>query len=124
MKGVQFYELFGGIALKNHAFSFSLRSTCKIDCLCCNCHSSTDMQFKKSQHTAATHAPALTAHTMLLFNRSARSRATLDDHRFPLLHLLSGTLFQMMSGVSITVSIHLWKRLQEMTSSKNQEWST
>ena len=23
MKGVQFYELFGGIALKNHAFSFS-----------------------------------------------------------------------------------------------------
>ena len=24
MKGVQCYELFGGIALKNHAFSFSL----------------------------------------------------------------------------------------------------
>ena len=24
MKGVQCYELFGGIALKNHAFSFSI----------------------------------------------------------------------------------------------------
>ena len=25
MKGVQCYELFGGIALKNHAFSFTIR---------------------------------------------------------------------------------------------------
>ena len=27
MKGVQCYELFGGIALKNHAFSFSFHLT-------------------------------------------------------------------------------------------------
>ena len=32
MKGVQCYELFGGIALKNHAFSFSIdESTIKLD---------------------------------------------------------------------------------------------
>ena len=28
MKGVQCYELFGGIALKNHAFSFSVLRVC------------------------------------------------------------------------------------------------
>ena len=28
MKGVQCYELFGGIALKNHTFSFSFCSKC------------------------------------------------------------------------------------------------
>ena len=28
MKGVQCYELFGGIALKNHTFSFSIAVTC------------------------------------------------------------------------------------------------
>ena len=33
MKGVQCYELFGGIALKNHAFSFSY-----ITSLTNNCH--------------------------------------------------------------------------------------
>ena len=29
MKGVQCYELFGGIALKNHAFSFSFFKLCE-----------------------------------------------------------------------------------------------
>ena len=33
VKGVQCYELFGGIALKNHTFSFSI-STCVIVNLC------------------------------------------------------------------------------------------
>ena len=32
MKGVQCYELFGGIALKNHTFSFSL-TRCKFSIL-------------------------------------------------------------------------------------------
>ena len=34
MKGVQCYELFGGIALKNHAFSFfNINISCLSNCL-------------------------------------------------------------------------------------------
>ena len=36
---------------------------------------------------------------MSLLNKPAHSKATLGDHSFLLLLLLSGTLFQMMSGV-------------------------
>ena len=139
MKGVQCYELFGGIALKNHTFSFSLmlgsthdvtshlkriqnyaarvilclpksssitthlkslhwlpdkvRSTYKIACLCYHCHSSTspsyvtDMLHKNPLHIRSS---SCTIHTV---------RQHLVIVHFPLLLLLSGTLFQMMSCV-------------------------
>ena len=88
MKGVQCYELFGGIALKNNAFSFfsfSLRSTYKIACLCHYCHSSTapsfvaDMLHKKPLHTCNTRS---SSYTMPLLNRPAHSKATLGDRSF------------------------------------------
>ena len=43
MKGVQCYELFGGIALKNHTFSFfsfskdHFPSKCSIECIISQC---------------------------------------------------------------------------------------
>ena len=45
MKGVQCYELFGGIALKNHTFSFSflLQKLVSLVHVCCNLY----LAFKK-----------------------------------------------------------------------------
>ena len=79
-----------------------VRSTYKIACLCYHCHSSTapsyvtDMLHKKPLHTRNTRS---SSYTMPLLNRPAHSKATFGDRSFLLLLLLSGTVFQMMSGV-------------------------
>ena len=81
-----------------HWLPVKVRSTCKIACLCYHCHSSTapsyvaDMLHRKPPHACNTRS---SSYTMPLLNRPARSKATLGDRSF----LLSGTLFQMMSGV-------------------------
>ena len=78
------------------------RSTYKIACLCYHCHSSTAPSYvadmlQKSHHTPTTLAPA---HTPCLFSIDLHTvRQHLVTTRFLLLLLLSGTLFQMMSGV-------------------------
>ena len=85
-----------------HWLPVKVRSTYKIACLCYHCHSSTapsyvtDMLHKKPLHTRNTRS---SSYTMPLLNRPAHSKATLGDRSFFLLLLLSGTLFQMMSGV-------------------------
>ena len=85
-----------------HWLPVKVRSTYKIACLCYHCHSSTapsyvtDMLHKKPLHTRNTRS---SSYTMPLLNRPAHSKATLGDRSFLLLFLLSGTLFQMMSGV-------------------------
>ena len=75
------------------------KSTCKIACLCYHCHSCiapayvADMLQKKPSHTRSTH-------TQCLFSIDLHTvRQHLVIARFLLLLLLSGTLFQMMSGV-------------------------
>ena len=85
-----------------HWLPVKVRSTYKIACLCYHCHSSTapsyvtGMLHRKPLHTRNTRS---SSYTMPLLNRPAHSKATLGDRSFPLLLLLSGTLFQMMSGV-------------------------
>ena len=79
-----------------------VRSTYKIACLCNHCHSSTAPTYvadmlHEIHRTPATLAPA---HTPCLFSMDHH---TVGQHlvivHFILLLLLSGTLFQMMSGV-------------------------
>ena len=78
------------------------RSTYKIACVCYHCHSSTapsyvaDMLHKKPSHICNTRSSSC---TMPLLNRPAHRRQHLVIVHFLLLLLLSGTLFQMMSGV-------------------------
>ena len=85
-----------------HWFSVKVRSTYKIACLCYHCHSSTapsyvaDMLQKKPSHPRNTRS---SSYTMPLLNGHAHSKATLGDRSFSLLLPLSGTLFQMMSGM-------------------------
>ena len=85
-----------------HWLPVKVRSTYKIACLCYHCHSSTapsyvaDMQHVRPLHARSTRS---SSYTMPLFNRPAHSKAILVIVHFLLLLLLSGTLFQMMSGV-------------------------
>ena len=85
-----------------HWLTVKVRSTYKIASLCYHCHSSaapsyaTDMLQKKPSHTRNTRSSTYTMH---LLNRHAHRKATLGDRSIFLLLLLSGTLFQMMSGV-------------------------
>ena len=85
-----------------HWLPFKVRSTYKIACLCYHCHSITapsyvtDMLHRKPLHTRNARS---SSYTMPLLNRPAHSKATIGDRSFLLLLLLSGTLFQMMSGV-------------------------
>ena len=78
------------------------RSTYKIACLCYHCHSSTAPSYvadmvHKNHCTPTTLAPA---HTPCLFSIDLHTvRQHLVIVHFLLLLLLSGTLFQMMSGV-------------------------
>ena len=85
-----------------HWLPVKVRSTYKIACLCCHCHSSTapsfvtDMLKNEPSHTVAL-APA---HTPCHFSIDLHTvRQHLVIARFLMLLLLSGTLFQMMSGV-------------------------
>ena len=87
-----------------HWLPVKVRSTYKIACLCYHCHSSTapsyvtDMLHWKPLHTG-TLAPA---HTPCLFSIDLHTvRQHLVIVHFLLLLLLSGTRFQMMSGVII-----------------------
>ena len=79
-----------------------VRSTYKIACLCYHCpavlhHHMSLTCCRKSHHTPATLHPA---HTQCLFSRDLHIvRQHLVIAHFLLLLLLSGTLFQMMSGV-------------------------
>ena len=79
-----------------HWLPVKVRSTYKIACLCYHCHSSTapsfitDMLHKMPLHTRNTRSSSYTVHTV--------GRHLVIVH-FRLLLLLSGTLFQMMSGV-------------------------
>ena len=85
-----------------HWLPVKVRSTYKIACLCYHCHSSTapsyvtGMLHRKPLHTRNTRS----AHTPCLFSIDLH---TVWQHlvivHFRLLLLLSGTLFQMMSGV-------------------------
>ena len=91
------------IRLKSfHWLPVKVRSIYKIACLCYHGHSSTgpsyvtDMLHIRSLHSLNTHS---ISYTMPLLNRPAHSKATLGDRSFLLLLLLSGTLFQTMSGV-------------------------
>ena len=84
-----------------HWLPVKVRSTYKIACLCYHCHSNTapsyvtDMLHKKPLHTRNTHT-----HTPCLFSIDLHTvRQHLVIVHFLLLLLLSGTLFQMMSGV-------------------------
>ena len=85
-----------------HWLPVKVRSAYKIACLCYHCHSSTapsyvtGMLHRKPLHTRNTGS---SSYSMPLLNRPAHSKATLGDRSFLLLLLLSGTLFQMMSGV-------------------------
>ena len=85
-----------------HWLPVKVRSTYKIACLCYHCHSSTAPHMSltcctKSHCTPATLAPA---HTPCLFSIDLHTvRQHLVIVHFLLLLLLSGTLFQMMSGV-------------------------
>ena len=82
-----------------HWLPVKVRSTYKTACLCYHCHSSTalsyvtDMLHKKPLHTSNTRS---SSYTMPLLNRPAHCKVVVH---FVLLFLLSGTLFQMMSGV-------------------------
>ena len=85
-----------------HWLPVKVRSTYKIACFCYHCHSSTAIHMSltcciKSHHTPASLAPA---HTPCLFSIDLHTvRQHLVIVHFILLLLLSGTLFQMMSGV-------------------------
>ena len=94
-----------------HWLPVNVRSTYKIACLCYHCHSSTAPSYvadmlhhhmsltccTKSHRTPASLAPA---HTPCLFSMDLHTvRQHLVIVHFLLLLLLSGTLFQMMSGV-------------------------
>ena len=85
-----------------HWFPVKVRSTYKIACLCYHCHSSTSPLYvtdmlHTNHCTSATLAPA---HTPCLFSIDLHTvRQHLVIVHFLLLLLLSGTLFQMMSGV-------------------------
>ena len=77
-------------------------STYKIACLCYHCHSSTapsnviGMLHRKTLHTRNTRS---SSYTMPLLIDLHTVRQHLAIVHFLLLHLLPGTLFQMMSGV-------------------------
>ena len=68
-----------------HWLPVKVRSTYKIACLCCHCHSSTApsyvtyMLHKKPLHTRNTRS---SSYTMPLLNRPAHSKATLGDRSF------------------------------------------
>ena len=85
-----------------HWLPLKVRSTYKMAYLCYHCHSSTAPSYVliyciKSHCTPATLAPA---HTPCLFSIDLHTvRQHLVIVHFLLLLLLSGTLFQMMSGV-------------------------
>ena len=85
-----------------HWLPVKVRSTYKIACLCYHCHIVLHHHMsltccRKSHHTPATLTPA---HTPCLFSIDLHTvRQHLVIAHFLLLLLLSGTLFQMMSGV-------------------------
>ena len=68
-----------------HWLPVKARSTCKIDCLCYHCHSSTapshvtGMQHRKPSHTRITRP---SSYTMPLLNRPAHGKTTLGDRSF------------------------------------------
>ena len=85
-----------------HWLPVKVRSTYKIACLYYHCHSSTAPSYvadmlRKSHHSPATYA---SVHTSCLFSIDLHTvRRHLAIARSLLLLRLSGTLFQMMSGV-------------------------
>ena len=68
-----------------HWLPVKSRSTYKIACLCCHCHSSTapsyvaDMLYQKPSHTRYNR---YSSYTMPLLNRPTHSKATLGDRSF------------------------------------------
>ena len=70
-----------------HWLPVIVRSTYKIACLCCHCHSSTapssvtDMLHISPLHTRNTRS---TSYTMPLFYRPAHNEATLGERSFPI----------------------------------------
>ena len=76
-----------------------VRSNCEIAYLCYCCHSSTPPSYVTDLLQKCHHTPAL-AHSPCLFSIDLHTvRQDLVIARFPLLLLLSGTLFQIISGV-------------------------
>ena len=69
----------------HHSLPVKVRSTYKIACLCCHCHSSTapsyvaDMLHGMPSHTRNTRS---SSYTMPLLNRPAHSKAALGDRSF------------------------------------------
>ena len=85
-----------------HLKSLKVRSAYKIACLCYHFHSSTAPSYvtdmlQKSHHTPATLAPARTPCLFSIDQHTVRQHLAIA--RFLFLLLLSGTLFQMISGV-------------------------
>ena len=68
-----------------HWLHVKVRSTYKIACLCCHCHSSIALSYvadilqKKPSHICNTRS---SSYTMPLLNRPAHSKATLGDRSF------------------------------------------
>ena len=79
-----------------------VRSTYKLACLCYHCHSSTTPSYvakmlqKKPSHTRNTRSSSYTC-LFSIYLHTVRQHLVIVH--FLLLFLLSGTLFQMMSGV-------------------------
>ena len=82
-----------------HWLPVKVRSTYKIACLCYHCHSSTAPSYVTDM-LHKVHCSFAPAHTPCLFSIDLHTvRQHLMIVHFLLLLLLSGTLFQMMSGV-------------------------
>ena len=86
-----------------HWLPVKVRSTYKIACLCYHCHRSTapsyvtDMLHRKPLHTRNTRSSSYSIHLFSIDLHTVRQHLVIVH--FILLLLLSGTLFQMMSGV-------------------------
>ena len=83
-----------------HWLPVKVRSTYKIACLCYHCHSSIARTYVTGIESHCTPATLAPAHTPCLFSIDLHTvRQHLVIVHFLLLLLLSGTLFQIMSGV-------------------------
>ena len=83
-----------------HWLPVKVRSTYKIACSCYHCHSSTAQSYIADMLHIESHRTLAPAHIPCLFSIDLHTvRQHLVIVHFLLLLLLSGTLFQMMSGV-------------------------
>ena len=83
-----------------HWLPVKVRSTYKIACLCYHCHSSSAPSYVADIESHRTHATLVPAKKQRLLSMDLHTvRQHLVTARILLILLLSGTLFQVMSGV-------------------------